>query len=133
MFFFGLVSLKQIRKRSKVRRSPSNSPPFSSTTKKMKMLCTGALAAAAVALMVSPLTSALSTDVVGLSASERHTWEAFVEYAIEYEKEYRSLENNHALVQRRFEVCAQLYLLAVGCVCGIRVVEVEGEVWHLHR
>ncbi|GAB9464506.1 Papain-like cysteine protease c1 [Globisporangium polare] len=69
----------------------------------MKMLCTGALAAAAVALMVSPLTSALSTDVVGLSASERHTWEAFVEYAIEYEKEYRSLENNHALVQRRFE------------------------------
>lgn len=90
----------------------------------MKMLSNGALAAAAVALMASPLASALSTDVVGLSASERHTWEAFVEYAIEYEKEYRSLENNHALVQRRFEVRACQFVLAL--FCGLRVVEKQG-------
>uniref|UniRef100_K3W9N3 Uncharacterized protein n=1 Tax=Globisporangium ultimum (strain ATCC 200006 / CBS 805.95 / DAOM BR144) TaxID=431595 RepID=K3W9N3_GLOUD len=74
----------------------------------MKVLSvTGAVAAAIMALTATPGTSALTTDTVGLGASEQRTWEAFVEYAIEYQKEYSSLNNNHDLVQRRFQAFSE--------------------------
>ncbi|TMW59938.1 hypothetical protein Poli38472_005007 [Pythium oligandrum] len=57
------------------------------------------VAAASMALGVS----ALSTERTDLSTKELATWESFVEYAIEYEKEYRSLDNDHHLVARRYQ------------------------------
>lgn len=71
----------------------------------MKVPSIASLVVAAVALVTTaPHATALSTEHSGLSAAERVTWESFVEYAIEYEKEYRSLDNSHNLVQRRYAV-----------------------------
>lgn len=46
--------------------------------------------------------SALSSERAELSTRDAAAWAAFVEYAVEYEKEYRSLDNNDALVAKRF-------------------------------
>lgn len=74
---------------------------------RMKTPSIVALAATAVALLTTaPHTQALTTDHAGLSSSELRTWTSFVEYAIEYEKEYRSLDNTHDLVQRRYAAFA---------------------------
>lgn len=59
---------------------------------------------AACAALLATSANALSTERMGLSARDAETWAAFVEYAVEYEKEYRSFSNNHALVAKRFEV-----------------------------
>lgn len=70
----------------------------------MKVLSITGVAAVVALTASSPGASALTTDTVGFAASEQRTWESFVEYAIEYQKEYRSLDNNHDLVQRRYQV-----------------------------
>ncbi|ETI41575.1 hypothetical protein F442_13067 [Phytophthora nicotianae P10297] len=51
--------------------------------------------------------SALTTDLPSsLSASEQQTWEAFVDYALDYEKSYRYDTNDQDLVQQRFRAFA---------------------------
>lgn len=46
---------------------------------------------------------ALTTDLPSsLTASEQKTWEAFVDYALDYEKSYRNDANDHDVVQLRF-------------------------------
>ncbi|ETL88266.1 hypothetical protein F441_13149 [Phytophthora nicotianae CJ01A1] len=51
--------------------------------------------------------SALTTDLPSsLSASEQQTWEAFVDYALDYEKSYRYDTYDQDLVQQRFRAFA---------------------------
>ncbi|TYZ64047.1 hypothetical protein PybrP1_011905 [[Pythium] brassicae (nom. inval.)] len=68
----------------------------------MKIPTAAAATLTLLAAAVSPRADALTTQMTGLSATELRSWESFVEYAIEYEKEYRSLDNDHHIVQRRF-------------------------------
>jgi hypothetical protein len=75
----------------------------------MKVLSTLATGAALLAASANALTSERS----GLSAPDASAWAAFVEYAIEYEKEYRSFANDDGLVARRFAVrppCSHLFV-----------------------
>lgn len=82
----------------------------------MKIPTAATVSLALLAAVVSPRADALTTQTTGLSATERRSWESFVEYAIEYEKEYRSLDNDHHVVQRRFAV-----RLRVSCSNGLHV------------
>ncbi|KAG7377949.1 hypothetical protein PHYPSEUDO_010739 [Phytophthora pseudosyringae] len=51
--------------------------------------------------------TALTTDLPSsLSASEQQTWEAFVDYAVDFGKAYRSFANDQELVQQRFRAFA---------------------------
>lgn len=51
--------------------------------------------------------NALTTDLPSsLSSSEQQTWEAFVDYALDFEKDYRYDANDQALVQLRFRAFA---------------------------
>ncbi|KAI9990499.1 hypothetical protein PInf_021527 [Phytophthora infestans] len=50
---------------------------------------------------------ALTTDLPSSpTASEKKTWEAFVDYALDYEKSYRNDANDHDVVQLRFRAFA---------------------------
>ncbi|DAZ98156.1 TPA: hypothetical protein N0F65_005622 [Lagenidium giganteum] len=47
--------------------------------------------------------NALTTELPShVPVAEQQLWEEFVEYAIEYNKEYRQLENSHDLVSKRY-------------------------------
>ncbi|GLE03597.1 hypothetical protein PINS_up012499 [Pythium insidiosum] len=67
-------------------------------------MVTKAMMAMAALLLLDSTSDALTTERHDLhSVEDVQVWQSFVEYAIEYAKEYRSLENNHALVERRFK------------------------------
>ncbi|OWY93366.1 Papain-like cysteine protease C1 [Phytophthora megakarya] len=52
-------------------------------------------------------TSALTTELPSsLSANEQQTWEAFVDYALDFQKPYRYYGNDQDLVQMRFRAFA---------------------------
>ncbi|KAG3132848.1 hypothetical protein PI124_g20004 [Phytophthora idaei] len=69
----------------------------------MKMFGSLFLAATAVFAPAKALTIDLPSS---LSASELQTWEAFVDYALDYEKSYRYDANDQDLVQLRFRAFA---------------------------
>ncbi|KAG6955809.1 hypothetical protein JG688_00011727 [Phytophthora aleatoria] len=69
----------------------------------MKMFGSLFLAATAVFAPAKALTTDLPSS---LSASEQQTWEAFVDYALDYEKSYRYDANDQDLVQLRFRAFA---------------------------
>uniref|UniRef100_M4BVA6 Cysteine protease n=1 Tax=Hyaloperonospora arabidopsidis (strain Emoy2) TaxID=559515 RepID=M4BVA6_HYAAE len=51
--------------------------------------------------------TAITTDLpLSLNSSEQQTWEAFVDYALDYEKDYLLTENEDDLVQLRFRAFA---------------------------
>lgn len=65
----------------------------------MKVLAFGGL------LALLPCAQALTTELNSgrVDAAEQRMWESFVEYALDYEKEYRYWANDHSAVQRKYE------------------------------
>ncbi|KAE8905073.1 hypothetical protein PF005_g10785 [Phytophthora fragariae] len=58
------------------------------------------------AVALSPCHALTSDPPASVSASERQTWESFVDYALDFDKSYRYDANDQALVQRRFRAFA---------------------------
>lgn len=56
-------------------------------------------------LALLPCVQALTTELNGgrVDAAEQRLWESFVEYALDYQKEYRYWANDHSTVQRKYE------------------------------